>query len=108
MHEQLDLNFQGQERDRYLDLFEIHRATPVALGRATAHFLAMKNGSTTSPQVIAEMRRLGYGRMLDENDRRFMGAVFRGGKVWEKLGYSDSGSHRRPVPIWGLKQKVGV
>lgn len=108
MHEQLDLLFQAQERERNLDLFETHRANELAVARAVAHHLAIKTGRTTSPEVLTEMRRLGYGNLLEGKDLRFMGAVFRSGDVWKKLGYSDTGSHRRPVPIWGLKQKVGA
>jgi hypothetical protein len=90
--------FEATARDRALDLLEKHRGDLVAVARSVANRIAIRNGTVTSPEVLAEMRAIGLGDALDTVDRRFMGCVFRTG--WKRVGYSPEGSHKRPVAVW--------
>ncbi len=79
------------------------RAELIALARTAATHLANRNGTVTSPQVVKELRRRGYGPLLDKVDRRLMGPVFRGG--FRRVGYANEGSHGAAVSVWELKDR---
>lgn len=98
--EQLDLAFEAQGRDQALNLIEHHRSDIVGMARAIAADIDSVRKRVTSPEVLAELRRLGYSQALDQYDRRFMGAVFRAGSGWKRIGWEPTGSHCRPVAIW--------
>jgi hypothetical protein len=65
-----------------------------------ANMLFMQHGRVTSTEVLEVMREH-HPELLEDVDPRFMGCVFRRG--WRRIGYEDSGSHRRPVSIWVRK-----
>ena len=91
------------KRDEALDSLEAARDELIAVAKSIAYQLAREHGTVTSPQVIAEMKRLGWGDRLAEVDLRFMGVVFRRG--WQRKGWAtgkEGGSHARPVAIWGF------
>jgi len=92
-------------RDRALDQLEAARADLVPAARAIAVELGAGGASVTSPQVLVELRKRGWGAELDAVDLRFMGAVFRAG--WERVGWvtgkASPGSHARPVAVWRRK-----
>lgn len=94
-----------EKRDRQLDMFELTRAELLDVAKEAAVKLANAHGTVTSPAVVKELRRCGWGQSLDRVDLRFMGAVFRRGwkRVGWALGASSPGSHARPVAIWSLK-----
>ena len=89
---------QEEQRDAALDMLAKKRAEVVAIARAVAEEIAAREGTVTSPQVLAEMRARGHGDLLDAVDRRFMGVVFRLG--WVASGHAQTGSHKRSVPVW--------
>jgi hypothetical protein len=99
----MDLEFdfmkERAKKERALELLSAHREQRIIAARAIAKEIHDRQGAVTSPQVIAELRRRGFEP--DEEDKRFMGAVFRAG--WKRIGYEPSGSHCRPVSVWVLK-----
>ena len=103
--EQLDLldrPTEAQKREAALDLLEEHRSEVIELARGVARSMALRDGFVTATGVLQEMRAQGYGPMLDDVDRRFMGCVFRG-KAWEQTGWAQTGSHKRRQPVWRLR-----
>ena len=74
----------------------------IDLAREVAVELATARGVVTSPEVLEELRRRGYGSVLDQVDTRFMGAVFRGPE-WVQEAWEGQGSHSRPVAVWRLR-----
>jgi hypothetical protein len=101
-HSRQKLLQEAKARDQALDLFEVHRADLVEMARAVAIELAQTNGRVSGPEVTAELRKRGLGEALDSVDRRFMGAVFRAGKCWVRVGWESIGSHNQPVSVWKL------
>lgn len=99
---QIELDLEAAARDRALDLLEEHRAPMIEMAKMIAEWIAKKKGRVTSTDVICELRARGYGELLDSVDKRFLGAVFRAGKGWKRIGFESTGSHRRPVSIWRL------
>lgn len=89
---------QRQGRDSALDRLEGTRSDLIAVADRIARRLVRENGVVTSSDVFREMRASGF--QLDGYDPRWMGAVFRTGKGWRKIGYTPDGSHSRPVAIW--------
>lgn len=100
-----DRKQERSKRDMALNLFETFRGDLLAAARAVADELAEKNGRVTAPDVLAVLRDRGLGDALDEVDRRFMGAVFRAGTGWKRIGWEPGGSHGRPVSIWARSEK---
>ena len=100
------LGLEWEAREQVLDTLERCRARLVAEARAVACSLARSRGEVTSPEVLAEMRLLGFGADLARVDARFMGPVFRGPE-WERVrwlsGPESPGSHARPVAVWRLR-----
>lgn len=62
--------------------------------------LLRRNGTATSVEVLARMRSAGID--LSGHDPRWIGHVFRDDRL-KRLWYSHSGSHGRPVSVWGVK-----
>lgn len=92
-------------RDRQLDLLEEHRGDLVEEAREIAQRIASGRGTVTSAQVLSVMRSTPrLARMMDGKDPRFMGAVFRAGKGWRRVGWSPVGSHKRPCAVWELRK----
>ncbi|MDQ3170305.1 MAG: hypothetical protein M3Q55_09235 [Acidobacteriota bacterium] len=89
------------ERDRALDLLALARASLITEACKVALSIARSNGRVTSVEVVDAMKRLGFTASLAAHDRRWLGAVFRKGGGWRRLGYEPTGSHARPVAIWG-------
>lgn len=102
MSAQLDLLVerarQRQARDTALDRLETTRADLIKVADKLAREIARRTGQVTSVDVFREMRGLGY--QLDGYDPRWMGAVFRAGKGWQRVGLRADGSHSRPVSVW--------
>ncbi len=97
---QISFDLETAARDAALDLLEEHRAPLIEIARAVAQELAIRHGRVTSPDVVQELRARGYGDMIDAVDKRFMGAVFRSGNGWERIGFENLGSHRQPISVW--------
>lgn len=96
---------EAHARDVALDRIEWSRAKLVKHGRAVAVTLCARNGRVTSTEVMTEMMRqakddAGLAEELDGADPRWLGAVFRGGTGWRRIGWDHSGSHKRPVAVW--------
>jgi hypothetical protein len=87
---------ENAKKERALDAVEISSKDLVDLAKQIADDIAEKNGTVTSPQVLA--RVIAICPNLQGRDPRFMGAVFR--KGWERVGFENAGSHSRPVSIW--------
>jgi hypothetical protein len=100
---QLALDLDAQARDRALDLFDQHRSFLVSVAHAIAEEIAREHGRVSSPEVLSTMKARGYEEALQQVDRRFMGAVFREGRGWRRVGFENKGSHKRPVSIWAPK-----
>lgn len=88
------------ERDAAIARIGAANAALVEVAKDTARRIADSHGTVTSTQVLAALREEGYGAVLDAVDRRFMGAVFWPGSGWERVGWSTTGSHGRPVAVW--------
>lgn len=104
MNVQLKLLFNPREerakRDEALDILEFTRGGIIEAARRAAFDLFHANGKVSAPEVFALMRERGYEEALSKVDPRFMGAVFRSGSGWRRLGYENKGSHSRPVSVW--------
>lgn len=88
-------------RDAALDAIALSKPEVIAIARQTAVRLATENGTVTSTQVLADMRKRGH--TFYQHDPRFMGCVFRRG--WKRVGYDSTGaSHGRPCSVWKLAQ----
>lgn len=108
MGAQTKFNFklEARKRDSALDLFEVHRAELLAAAREVALELAAANEQVTAPEVLEVLRERGHADSLEKVDRRFMGAVFRSGKGWERVGFANRGSHRQPISVWKRASKA--
>lgn len=98
---------EAQARDAALDKLATYRAGLVDIARAIAISLAKKRRRITSVEVFAEMRAQGYDEALDAVDPRWMGAVFNEG-IWKREGFETTGSHKRPVAIWSLRNPANI
>jgi hypothetical protein len=100
---------EGAARDLALDRIEWTRPRLVHRGRALALELCERYGRVTSVMVMEALKNQaahdpGLAAEIDGADPRWLGAVFRVGYGWVRVGWSRTGSHKRPVPIWGRKQ----
>lgn len=96
-----DLVEEREKRDRALRLHEEKRDALVSLAYCIAVKLAKQHGTVTAPQVFAELAQDPRAvEMMAGKDPRWMGAVFRKGKGWRRVGWTEGGSHGRPVAIW--------
>jgi hypothetical protein len=86
-------------RDNGIDRAAAGAGNLVSVAKQYALALANQNGQVSSTDVLEAMRKDGYA--VDKAEKRFMGAVFR--KDWRRVGYENSGSHRRPVSVWARK-----
>lgn len=100
---QMEMRLHAAARDHALELFETHRSDLVLAAKAIAEQIAREKGRVTSPEIITILRRSELAARIDEVDRRFMGAVFRG-PAWKRIGFESTGSHKRPVSIWRLAE----
>lgn len=92
---------EAEKRDAALDLLREHRRELIEKARSIAVELAKKAGTVTSTEVLSEMTARGI--VMGDVDRRFMGAVFKGGpNKWERASFAAVGSHCRPVSVWRL------
>lgn len=94
-------------RDQALDRLQQWRAGLVEVARDIAIRLARQRGRVTSVEVFAEMRAQGYDDALDAVDPRWMGAVFNE-DIWSREGWETTGSHKRPVAIWSLRDPQNI
>ena len=94
-------------REAALDNLDRYRVGLVEIAREIAVRLAQRRSRITSVEVFAEMRAQGYDEALDAVDPRWMGAVFRE-EIWFREGWETTGSHRRPVAIWSLRDPRAV
>lgn len=100
-------NRETEGRDGALDDLEKWRSSLVEIGREVAIQLARRRKRITSVEVFAELRAQGYDAALDSCDPRWMGVVFRE-DIWQREGWETTGSHRRPVAIWSLRDPSNV
>lgn len=91
-------------RDRALNLFERTRQELLAVARVIALEIFQVRGRVTAPEVFGLLKDRGFEEALGQVDPRFMGAVFREGSGWRRIGWENKGSHRRPVSIWVRKE----
>ena len=102
-----DMRTEHEARDAALNTLERPREELIRIGRATATDIAQRNGTVTSIDVTKKMREDTLLRQkMDRVDARWLGAVFRAGSVWKRVGYENTGSHGRPVAIWQLRQPL--
>jgi hypothetical protein len=94
-------------RDGALDRLEELRSGLVEVAREVAIQLAKRRNRITSVEVFAALRAQGYDESLDAADPRWMGVVFRE-DIWQREGWETTGSHRRPVAIWSLRDPHNV
>jgi hypothetical protein len=94
-------------REDALDKLEEYRSGLVEIGRDVAIALAKRRNRITSVEVFAELRAQGYDAALDAVDPRWMGVVFRE-DIWQREGWETTGSHRRPVAVWSLRDPHNV
>lgn len=67
--------------------------------------IAFQFGTVTSTKVLDTLKDdPDLRHLLDGVDPRFMGAVFR--KGWERVGFDNSGSHKRPVTVWKRREET--
>lgn len=93
------------QRDWVLELHQHQRPGLIATADRIARRLCESDGSTCMPRVIAEMRRLGYGPQLADQDPRWCGAVLLPSRGWERTGeLVNEGSKARPVPLWRRRE----
>ncbi len=79
-----DMEAEARARDAALDLLEYRRANLITAGRFWAMELAKTRIYVTAPMVREAMERAGYD--LSGIDPRWMGAVFRAGSGWRRVG----------------------
>lgn len=96
-----------EARDDALDQLKRWRSGLVEVGRDIAIRIAQQRKRVTSVEVFAEMRAQGYDDALDACDPRWMGAVFNE-DIWQREGWEQTGSHKRPVAIWSLRDPHNV
>lgn len=94
-------------KDSALDNLEASRIGLVEIGRSVAIQLAMNRKRITSVEVFSALRAYGYDDALDAADPRWMGVVFRE-DIWQREGWETTGSHKRPVAIWSLKDPTSI
>lgn len=75
-----------------------HRKVLIAGACLAASRLARQNRFVTSTDVLADMAKSGFN--FGDIDRRFMGAVFIKKLGWKRVGFTNTGSHHRPVSVW--------
>lgn len=97
-----DLFEEARKRDAALDLLEESRPRLIQKAREIALELVTIHGTVTGVRVMKELKARGF--YDGSKDPRFMGAVFRKGNGWARVGYSAEGSHRCPVSVWELKK----
>ena len=92
-------------RDAALDRLETTRRNLIQIARNVADELCARHVQVTAPDVKRAMLDRG---LIDDDERqldpRWMGAVFRAGQGWERVGWTPEGSHCRPVAIWRTKE----
>lgn len=98
---------EGAARDAALANLAAYRGGLCEVGREIAIELAQQRERITSIEVFAEMRARGYDTALDAVDPRWMGVVFKE-PIWQRRGWEQTGSHKRPVAIWGLVDPKNV
>lgn len=96
-----DMNAEKRGRDAALDALEDRRADLITTATDIAMAHAIKHGNVTSVDVFDELRKRNTD--LGGVDPRWMGAVFREGKGWRRVGWAQLGSHGRAVAVWELK-----
>lgn len=81
--------------------YERARTRAIGAARAVAVDLAAaRPEGITASDVLAEVRRLHPGLLVQCPDTRFMGAVLLPSRGWRKVGERASGHHARKQPIW--------
>lgn len=82
------------------------RGSLIAEAYVIAVRIAKEKGRVTSTEVLRELRsHPELGPVAREKDARFMGPVFRRGE-WECIGREATGSHKRDVRIWKLRETL--
>jgi hypothetical protein len=90
----------GSDVDRILEAFGTSKPELIAEGRRVALEIWSRQGHVTSVEVVKHMREHGWADAIGAVDPRWVGAVFRL-QGWEPIATSPTGSHRRPVTVWG-------
>jgi hypothetical protein len=91
---------EDSKRDAALDLLKKSRGSLIAAAKIQANTICRARGRVTSVEVAKAMKAAGYVGAMAKVDLRWMGAVFRGGSEWTRVGWEMTGSHSRPVTIW--------
>lgn len=91
-----------EKRDAALALLARTRQELIKAARISARRIYRYKGSVSSTDVFELMESNPYwAAKLAGVDRRFMGAVFGRSSGWVRVGWEMTGSHARPVAIWG-------
>ena len=97
-----------QKRDEGIDQVSGKYLDLVAAGFPIALQICAEKGRVTSVEVGAAMeadsryatRMAWVAPGKTEPERRWLGAIFRRGNGWKRIGFESTGSHARPVAIW--------
>ena len=92
------------KRDAALDLLQAQRSEIIGVALVIARRIAKRRGRVTSVQVFEQLRADGWGPRMMKLDPRWMGPVFRAGNGWVRDGYENTGSHKRPVAVWRIRE----
>ena len=89
-----------KEKKRILSVLELERLDLVHAARKIARILWTHNEEpVTAGAVFEAMAQVnGMKPILARHDKRWLGAVFN--SQWQKVGFSMTGSHCRPVSQW--------
>ena len=92
-----------EKRDEGIDKVEVKYSDLVDAAKTVAMRIYTERGRVTSVEVVSDMEsdpRYAKRMMETAQERRWLGAVFRKGTGWVRIGWESTGSHARPVAIW--------
>lgn len=93
----------AEKRDDGIDRVSSKYDDLVEAAKVVAMRIYTERGRVTSVEVVTEMESdPRYAERMRETtqERRWLGAVFRKGSGWVRIGWESKGSHARPVAIW--------
>jgi hypothetical protein len=92
-----------EKRDEGIDRVSSKYDDLVEAAKVVAMRIYTERGRVTSVEIVTEMEsdpRYAERMRSTAQERRWLGAVFRKGTGWVRVGWESKGSHARPVAIW--------